>query len=425
MKHQSLIHLFFLLFIQNSQCSFWNDIPSRCTYDKTTLLSCWNTTFTKSIPLLNDLKYTLENSHVEIRDSNFQLSLNDLFINVASNIEYLILINNTFSSKLFNENKKIYFRLLQSLEIQDEKGLQWFQLNTSYYPQLTSLDLSYNQFTNKKQFLFEQKYFPQLKSLHLPHNQLESIDNLNGNILNRIEYLILSFNPLQTILNKIHEFQSLIFLDVSSTLIKQLFHLELLPRLETFRCRHCQQIPMNEYEKFLNNCSQINNRLILDFTETNITSVKIFNSCIKDLTLKNQSLTNSISTDDFLSTTNLENIQIQNIDTINYMHFNIYDRLKRIDFSDNKNLKQVRLRLMSDYTYLKQIIISNTAVNDFSIDFNNTIQKFLHVDVIDLSYNYLETLDFIHYVTFFTLDVSFNRLKIIDINQIYFQHGIY
>ncbi|CAF1251992.1 unnamed protein product [Adineta steineri] len=425
MKHQSLIHLFFLLFIQNSQCSFWNDIPSRCTYDKTTLLSCWNTTFTKSIPLLNDLKYTLENSHVEIRDSNFQLSLNDLFINVASNIEYLILINNTFSSKLFNENKKIYFRLLQSLEIQDEKGLQWFQLNTSYYPQLTSLDLSYNQFTNKKQFLFEQKYFPQLKSLHLSHNQLESIDNLNGNILNRIEYLILSFNPLQTILNKIHEFQSLIFLDVSSTLIKQLFHLELLPRLETFRCRHCQQIPMNEYEKFLNNCSQINNRLILDFTETNITSVKIFNSCIKDLTLKNQSLTNSISTDDFLSTTNLENIQIRNIDTINYIHFNIYDRLKRIDFSDNKNLKQVRLRLMSDYTYLKQIIISNTAVNDFSIDFNDTIQKFVHVDVIDLSYNYLETLDFLHYLTFFTLDVSFNRLKIIDINQIHFQHGMY
>ena len=71
---------------------------------------------------------------------------------------------------------------------------------------------------------------------------------------------------------------------------------------------------------------------------------------------------------------------------------------------------------MSDYTYLQRLIISHTALNDFSIDFYNTTLKFLHIDVIDMSYSRLETLDFLKYLTFYTLDVSYNRLKIIDID---------
>ena len=424
MKEHALV-IFFLLFIQKSKCSFWNEIPPRCIYDRTTLFSCWNTTFTHPIPLFNDLTYTLQNHHVQIRDSNFQLSLNDLFIHVGPNIEHLTLINNTFSSIVYNGSQEIYFRLLQSLEIHDKKGLQWLQLNTSYYPQLTKLDLSYNQFTNKQQLIFNQQSFPILKSLNLSHNQLQSIDNLTGNILNRIEGLILSFNPLETILNKLYEFQSLIFLDLSSTSIKQLFSLTLLPRLETFLCRQCQQIPVNEYEKFLLNCSQFKNYLILDFSETKITSVELFNPCVKDLTLNNQSLIDSVSTEDFLSSTNLENIQMRNIDRMSYVHLNVYDRLKSIDFSDNNNLRQVSLHLLSDYTYLQRLILSHTAVKDFSIHFNNTKLKYLHVDIIDMSYSRLETLDFLHYLTFYSLDVSFNRLKNIDINQIHFRHGMY
>jgi len=424
MKEHVLI-LFILIFIQQTKCSFWNEIPQRCIYDRTTLFACWNTTFTHPIPLFNDLTYTLQNHDVQIRDSYFQLSLNDLFIYVGSNIGYLTLINNTFSSLSFNESTKIYFRLLETLQIRDEKGLQWFQLNTSYFPQLIKLDLSYNQFTNEKNFLFNQQYFPSLKSLNFSHNQLETIDNLTGNILNRIEILILSFNPLKTILTKINQFQSLSFLDLSSTLIKQLFTLTLLPRLETFLCRYCQQIPMQEYEKFLFNCSH---NLILDFSETTINSFKLFNphiKCIKDLTLTNQQIINSISTEDFLLSTNLENIQIRMIEKINSIDLNIYDRLKSIDFSDNKNLKQVNLHLMTDHIYLQRLTISHTIMKDFSIDFNNTREKFLHIDTIDMSSNHLESLDFLKYLTFYSLDVSFNYLKIINIDQIHFRHGMY
>jgi hypothetical protein len=64
-------------------------------------------------------------------------------------------------------------------------------------------------------------------------------------------------------------------------------------------------------------------------------------------------------------------------------------------------------------------------VNDLTIDFNHTIQKFLQIDVIDLSYNHLESLDFLQYLTFLSLDVSFNRLKIVNIDQIHFRHGMY
>jgi hypothetical protein len=426
MKEHVLI--FFLFFIQKTKCSFWNEIPQRCIYDRTTLFSCWNTTFTRAIPLFNDLTYTLQNHHVQIRYSEFQLSLNDLFVNVGSNIDTLSLIDNKFSSLSVNDTGKIYFRLLQALEIYDENGLQWFQLNSSFFPQLVKLDLSFNQFTNEKKLLFDQQNFPILKSLNLSHNQLKTIENLNGNILNRIEYLILSFNPLETILNKINQFQSLRFLDLSSTSIKQLFSITLFPRFETLLCRNCQQIPMKEYENFLLNCSQLNNRLILDLSETKINSLKLFNpyiKCITDLTLNNQHLIDSVSTQDLLNSVNLENIQIQTIDTIDYINLNVYDRLKSIDFSNNMGLKQVSLRLMSDYIYLQRLTISHTTINNFSIDFSNIHQQYLHVDAIDMSYSRLETLDFLKYLTFYTLDVSFNRLKIIDINHIHFRRGMY
>ncbi|CAM4936531.1 unnamed protein product [Rotaria socialis] len=427
MKEQFLISIL-LIFIEKTKCSFWTEIPPQCIYDRTTLFSCWNATFTHPIPLFNDLSYTLKNHNVQIRDSYFYLSLNDLFNNVGSNIEILSLLNNTFSSPLFNQTEKIYFRLLRSLRIHDEKRLQWYQLNTSYFPQLIDLDLSYNGFADEKILLFNQQNFPTLKYLNLSHNQLRSIDSLTGNCLNRIETLILSFNPLTTVVNQISEFQSLRFLDLSSTVIKQLFSITLLPRLETFLCRQCQQIPMNEYEKFLTNCSLFHNHLILDLTETNINSLSLFNphiKCMKNLIFNNQHLINSVSTKDLLLSVNLENIQIRNIDKIDSIQLNVYDRLKSIDFNDNMNLQYVSLHLMSDYTYLQLLTISNTAVKNFSIDFNQTTKDILHVDVIDMSHSRLETLDFLKYLTFYTLDVSYNRLKIIDINQIHFSHGMY
>ena len=416
-----VVILCLILSIEEVKCSFWNEIPQRCIYDRTTLFSCWNTTFTHPIPLFNDLSYTLQNHQVQIRDSFFSLSLNELFAHVGTQIEYLTLFNNTFSSNVYNQTNPIYFRVLQTLEIHDQKRLQWFQLNSSYFPQLIKLDLSYNQFTIANKFQFNQKNFPVLKFLNLSHNQLQTIENLSGNIFHRIEILDLSFNPLETILNQITQFSSLIYLDLSSTIIKQLFSITLFPRLETFFCRQCEQIPTNEYEKFLTNCSH---NLIVDFSQTKINSWKLFNpfgQCFKDLTLNNLSL----SSEDVLQSINLENIQLGMIKNLNSIQFNLYDRMKSIDFSQNKDLKRVQLRLMSDYTYLQRLRISNTDLKDFSIDFNNTVLNYLHIDMIDMSSNQLETLDFLQYVTFFGLDLSFNRLKIIDINHIHFRHGMY
>lgn len=424
---------FVLIFINQVHCSFWNEIPQRCIYDRKTLFSCWNTTFTQSIPLFNDLAYTLQNHQVEIRDSYFELSLRDLLVHVGTNIENLTLINNTFSSLAVENNLifegGIFFRLLLALTIHDPQGLQWLQLNGSYFPQLIKLDLSHNEFTNKTKLVFDHQYYPKLKYLNLSYNQLKSIDNLLGNGLNTIEVLILSKNPLESIINKINQFQSLEILDLSLTTIKQLFNIKLLPHLQTFICQQCRQIPTWEYEKFLSNCSILKtSQLTIDLTQSNIYSIKLFNpyiSCIKNLILNDQNLVDSITTSDLLSSTNLESIQARNNYNVDHVYLNIYDHLLTIDFSENIYLNQVILRLMSNYTHLQSLILSHTALNSFSIDFYNTNLKYLHIDTIDMSYSHLETLDFLKYLTFNTLDVSYNYLKIIDIDQIQYRHGMY
>ncbi|CAF1028910.1 unnamed protein product [Adineta steineri] len=423
-----------VIFIKQIQGSFWNEIPPKCTYDRTEIFSCWNTTFTHSIPLFNDLAYTLQDHRVEIRDSYFELSLRDLLVHVGTNINNLTLINNTFSSTAIETNLifegGIFFRLLQTLTINDPQALQWSQLNGSYFPQLIKLDLSYNQLTIEKQLVFDHQFYPKLKYLNLSNNQLKSIDNLSGNALNTIETLILSHNPLESILNKLSQFQTLINLDLSSTSIKQLFSITLLPHLETFICQDCRHIPTWEYEKLLSNCSQLNNKnqLTIDLTQSNIHSIKLFNpyiKCIKNLILNTQNLVDSITTHDLLYSTNLESIQATTNYDIDYVHLNVYDHLLHIDFSENIYLNQVILRLLSNYTHLQRLSLSHTGLNDFSIDFYNTSLKFLHIDVIDMSHSRLETLDFLKYLTFHTLDVSYNLLKIIDIDLVHYHHGMY
>ncbi|CAF1220463.1 unnamed protein product [Rotaria sordida] len=432
--NKQIFIFFVVIFFKEIECSFWNEIPPRCIYDRTALFFCWNTTFTHPIPLFNDLVYTLQNHHVEIRDSYFQLSLRDLLVQVGTNIENLTLINNKFSSSGIETNLifegGIFFRLLSTLTIHDQYGIQWSQLNASYFPQLIKLDLSYNQFTNKRKLVFDHEYYPKLKYLNLSHNQLKSLDNLIGNSLNTLEILILSYNPLESIINQLNKFQSLITIDLSSTLIKQLFSITLLPYLQTFICQQCRTIPTWEYEKFISNCSKLNNnnKLTIDLTKSNIYSIKLFNpyiKCIKNLILNDQNLVNSITTNDLLFSINLESIQAKSNYDIDYIYLNVYDHLSYIDFSDNIYLNQVMLRLMSNYTHIQRLIISHTILNDFSIDFYNTKLKFLHIDVIDMSYSRLETLDFLKYLTFRTLDVSYNRLKIIDIDKIHYRHGMY
>ncbi|UJR25956.1 hypothetical protein I4U23_007304 [Adineta vaga] len=424
--------LLLVLFIKQIRSSFWNEIPSRCTYDRKEIFSCWNTTFIHPIPLFNDLTYTLQNHYVEIRNSYLQLSLRDLFLQVGTNINNLTLINNTFSSMALENNLifegGIFFRLLETLLIHDQQGLQWSQLNGSYFPQLIKLDLSYNQITNKQNLVFDHQYYPKLRFLNLSYNHLKSIENLIGTSLNTIETLILSHNPLESISNQLAQFQSLIYLDLSSTSMKQLFSLTLLPRLQTFICQECRHIPTWEYEKFFSNCSQTNHQLTIDLTKSNIHSMKLFNpyvKCLRNLVLNNQNLVDSITTYDLLLSTNLESIQAKTNYDIDYVHLNIYDHLISIDFSDNIYLNQVILRLSTNYTHLQRLILSHTALNDFSIDFYNTTLKYLHIDFIDMSYSRLETLEFLKYLTFNTLDVSYNLLKIIDIDLIHYRHGMY
>lgn len=420
--------VFAVIFIKEIKSSFWNEIPQRCIYDRTALFSCWNTTFTHPIPLFNDLDYTLQNHHVEIRDSYFQLSLRDLFVQVGTNIANLTLINNTFSETVIETNifeGGIHFRLLLALIIHDQQGIQWPQFNGSYFPRLTHLDLSYNQLTNKQKLVFDHQFYPQLKYLNLSHNQLKSIDNLVGDSLNKLEVLVLSYNPLESIVNQFDRFQSLITLDLSSTPLKQLFSITLLPRLQGFICQQCYGIPTWEYENFLANCSQL---LTIDLTGSHIHSINLFNpnmKCIKHLILNNQNLAASISSHDLLHSTNLESIQARGNYDVEYIHLNVYNRLFYIDFSDNLYLNQVILRLMSNYTHLQRLVISNTILNDFSIDFDKTNVKFLHIDMIDLSHNHLEIIDFLTKITFNMLDVSYNRLKIIDISLIHYRHGMY
>lgn len=413
---------FFIFFIEHIESSFWNDIPQRCVYDRTTLFSCWNTTFTQPIPLFNDLAYTLQNHRVQIRDSFFQLSLIDLFAAVGTNIEELILMNNIFSSVSVNASAKIYFRFLQSLKVQDNNAFQWFQLNSSYFPQLIKLDLSFNRLTNEKQLRFDQENYPVLKLVDLSNNQLQTLTNLIGSQLSHLEMLILSYNPLETIINEIVRFPSLLVLDLSSTFVKQLGTLNFLPRLERFHCRQCEQIPNDEYEKFFTNCSH---HLLVNISQTTFHSFNSSIACLKDLTIDKQTMDSSIIITDLTFGQNLENLQFRSIDKLTSIQMNIYDRLKSLDFTDSQDLKRVHLYLKSDYIYLQRLQISHTMLNDFTVNFTNTTRKFLHIDVIDLSDNQLESVDFLRYLTFFSLDLSFNRLKIIDIDRIHFRNGMY
>ena len=424
-----ILGLFALVFIEQIHGSFWNEIPQRCTYDRRTIFVCWNTTFLHPIPLLHDLDYTFQNHQVHIRNSVFQLSLRELLVNVGTNIENLTLINNTFSQSVIDQNVPfeggLFFRLLLSLQIRDLQGIQWLQLNGSYFPQLITLDLSSNGFHTDQKFVFDRQYYPKLQTLDLSHNHLKSLDNLLGNALNTMERLILAHNPLESIGNNFDRFQSLRILDLSSTIIKQLFSITLTPNLNTLICQHCQQIPTWEIEKFLSNCSHLTT---IDFTHSEIYSIKFLNpyiKCIRNLILNDQNLVDPITTKDLLHSTNLQNIELRRNSNIDYVYLNVYDRLISADFSENIYLYQVILRLMSNYTHLERLNLSHTALNDFSVDFYNSSLKFLHIDLIDMSHSRLETLQFLQYLTFHTLDVSYNRLKIIDISNIHYRNGMY
>ena len=432
-ERNKIFVLVLLLAIGSIQCSFWNEIPARCIYDRTRRFACSNTTFVHTIPLFTDRSYEMEEHHVDIQDCVFQLPLRDLLSRVGTSIENLTLSNNSFSlsaleSGLIFEGG-LFFRLLISLDVHDESGLQWSQLNGSYFPQLIKLDLSNNRWTNESHLVFDRKFYPRLTVLNLSHNRLTTIDRLIGNALHRVETLILSFNPLESIADRISQFQFLTVLDLSSTPIKQLFSLTLVPRLQTLRCQLCRQIPSWEYEKFLGNCSEMNvHHLQLDFTEANIDSLKSFNpsmGCIKSLILNRQNLVGSITTGDLLQSTHLERIEARENYAIDYIYLNVYDHLLSIDFSENIYLKQVILRLKSDSTHLQRLSLSNTALDSFSIDFFNRTAKYVHIDVIDMSHGRLETLEFLQYLTFHSLDLSYNLLKIVDIDSIHFRHGMY
>lgn len=425
-----LLQLFVLvIFSELIHSSFWNEIPQRCTYDRRTIFTCWNTTFTHSIPLLHDLEYQFQNHQIDIRNSLFQISLRDLLVNVGTNIENLTLINNVFSQTVFNNNflfeGGIFFRLLLTLQIHDQQGFQWLQFNGSYFPQLITLDLSNNDFPSEQKLVFDHQYYPKLQTLKLSHNQLTNIDNILGNALTSVENLILAHNPLESLGNNLNRFSSLRMLDLSSTAMKQLFSVTLTPNLNALICQQCRQIPTWEFERFLNNCSSI---LTIDLTHSNIYSIKFLNShirCIENLILNDENLVEPITTKDLLHSNHLQSIELRRNSNIDYIYLNVYEHLISIDFSENIYLYQVILRLMSNYTHLQRLILSHTALNDFSVDFYNSSLQFLHIDLIDMSHNRLETLEFLQYLTFHTLDVSYNRLKIIDLNTIHYRNGMY
>jgi Leucine-rich repeat (LRR) protein len=413
--------------------SFWNEIPARCTYDRTKLFTCTNTTFTRSIPLFIDRTYTMTSHHVDIQYCSFELSLRDLLVQIGTTIEHLTLIKNSFSSMAIDTSRifegGLFFRLLTSLNIHDEQGQQWLQLNGSYFPQLIRLDLSNNHLTVEHTLVFNRQYYPNLLYLDLSNNQLTTIDRLVGNQLNRLETLILSNNPLKTMGNLVKHFLSLEYLDLSSTSIKQLFSLRLLPHLQTLICQQCREISLLEYDRLLGNCSQLNyRRLKLDLSQTNFHSLNQLNpymTCVTSLLLNGENRIESITTDDLLHGEHLETIEIRESKTINYVYLNVYDQLRTIDFSRNIYLNQVILRVRSNSVHLQHVNLSSTVLNDFAIDFYNTTLTYLHVDSIDLSHNRLETLEFLSYLIFHSLDVSYNRLKIIDIDLVHYRRGLY
>ena len=430
----SLLGLFVLVFIEQTHSSFWNEIPQRCTYDRRTIFTCWNTTFLHPIPLLHDLETnTFQNHQIHIRNSLFQISLRDLLVNVGTNIENLTLINNVFAQSVLENNflfeGGIFFRLLLTLQIHDVQGFQWLQLNGSYFPQLINLDLSNNEFSSEQKLVFDHQYYPKMQTLNLSHNQLTTIDHLLGNALDTIETLILAYNPLESIGNDLQRFRSLRILDLSSTTVKHLFSITLTPNLHTFICQQCRQIPTWEFERFLSNCSTLTGeQLTIDLTNSNIYSIKFLNPhirCIKNVIFNDQNLVEPITTNDLRHSINLQSIELRRNSNIDYVYLNVYDHLISIDFSENIYLYQVILRLMSNYTHLQRLVLSHTALNDFSVDFYNSSLQFLHIDLIDMSHSRLETLDFLQYVTFHTLDVSYNRLKIIDLSTIHYRNGMY
>ena len=422
--------LTFFVSIHQSFSSFWNEIPRNCIYDQKTTFSCWNTTFIHPIPLFNDRVYTLQDHRVHIQNSFFQLSIRDLLIHVGTNIQSLTLTNNTFASNVIDVNNifegGIFFRLLSNLSVHDSLALQWAQLNGSYFPRLTHLDLSNNQLTIRTRLSFDRRFYPKLKSIDLSSNKLSSIENLVGNALQTLEILILSHNPLEQIDRQLlKQFSSLQILDLSSTSIKHLFSQTFLPNLQTLICQHCRQIPSWEYKKFFANCSS---KLTIDLTYSNVYSLKVFNShshCLKDLILNEQNLVESINTNDLLDSIYLETIQARKNYDLENVYLNVYEHLTSIDFSDNIYLNQVLLRLRSNDTHIQQLNLAHTGLTDFSIDFANTTLKYIHIDRVDMSSSHLETIEFLKYLTFHTIDLSSNRLKIIDLSLITYRHGMY
>ena len=431
MTQNWFILVYVLLFVQLSvDGSFWNEIPPRCILDQQNSLHCRNTTFLRPIPNLNVVKNATRDPQVDLRYCYLEYSLRDLFIYISTDVENLTLINNQFSPKALESNQifegGLFYRSLRSLTVRDKKGEQWLQFNRSFFPQLIELNLSKNHFTNAVQLNFSRESFPKLKLIDLSNNQLKTIENLR---CDQLEKLILASNPLESISTDLKRFESLRFLDLSSTSIKSLFSLSLVPNLEDFHCRNCREIPSWEVEKLFEHCeSRTRSFLSLDLSNCRLNSMDIFNRhavCFQSLILNGENLDKSISTEDLHRSEHLEQIEIRQNHLIDYIYLNVYSRLALIDLSRNSYLSQVILRLHSETTRLQRLIISRTVLNDFSVDFTYTNVSHVHIDLIDLSHNQLETIDFLKYLTFFTLNLSYNRLKIIDVDSIRFRHGVF
>jgi Leucine-rich repeat (LRR) protein len=225
------------LLLSSTFAAVWNELPSSCFYRQWNELFCANTTFIRPLPLVRSITNGLiGHFQLQIRSSQLNVPLSDLFVHLAWHVQTLILIDNRLDT--VNISRSLHFRSLQVLLHHQST---WAHLQSSFFPQLIDLDLSYSQLTVHQTLNFDDEHFPELKRLNLSNNQLDTLKQLTGNRLIHLEWLSVANNPLDSFITDVEPFSSLLFLDLSSTSIKRLFHWPLLPRLQHFLCRECSQ----------------------------------------------------------------------------------------------------------------------------------------------------------------------------------------
>ena len=272
------------------------------------------------------------------------------------------------------ENEKLLLNRLNDLEKKIKNFLN-LKLNLNISGKEKILDLSNKNITDNELILLSGVNFDNIEKLCLSHNHISDINNLKDFNLQKIKYLDLSFNKInsQKRKKKIEILFNLLHNIDGGYNNKDNFSLEELINIE-------QNRNLNELKIFKNNISinLDNNNLI----QKDINEIK--NKIIINYYENSFSLNNNMDDPNKILLNKINKLEKKILEYFNcILNVNLSGNEIKIDLN-NKNIGNIELNLLTEVEFnnLEEINLSHNNISDIE-----PLKKFKNLKNIDLSFN--------------------------------------